>query len=135
MKKLPIDKEERIKVFTEQITLHETLSHQVVDKVSLINYSDIELLANERRIYFIVEQPVFTYTYIEDSQIKSKNVQVQTMLFNNEFFKAIDREYRNGKLFTFYSLRGNMIRGVFIDNVSDYIIEDRDRRIDDLLTH
>lgn len=65
MKKLPIDKEERIKVLSDRIA----------------SYSDIELLANERRVYFIVDQPTFVHKYFEDGQIKSKHVSVQTFFF------------------------------------------------------
>lgn len=52
--------------------------------------------------------------------------------FNNGFSKTIQREYQNGRLFVFYSLRENMIRGAFIH--SDSIIEDRGKRIDELLS-
>lgn len=132
MKKLPIDKEERIKIITERIAQHESLNQQYSNNISIVSYSDIELLANERRVYFIVDQPSFQYTYIEDNQLKSKNMSVQTMFFNNDFFKVIQREYQNGRLFAFYSLRENMIRGAFIDNLGDIISEDRDKRIDEL---
>lgn len=118
MKKLPIDKEERIKVLSDRIA----------------SYSDIELLANERRVYFIVDQPTFVHKYFEDGQIKSKRISVQTFFFNNGFSKTIQREYQNGRLFVFYSLRENMLRGAFIDKTSDYIIDDRDKRIDELLS-
>ena len=53
------------------------------------------------------------------------------MLFNNDFFKTIQREYQNGRLFAFYSLRENKIRGTFIDS-GNIISEIRDQRIDDL---
>ena len=134
MKKLPIDKEERIKVLSERIAQHESTNQQYSNNVSFASYSDIELLANERRVYFIVESPAFQYTYIEDGQIKTKNMAVQSMMFSNDFFKAIQREYQNGRLFAFFSLRENMIRGAFVDKTSDYIIDDRDKRIDDLLS-
>ena len=133
MKKLPIDKEERIKVFSERIAQHESLMQQSSNSISITSFSDIELLANERRIYFIVESPAFQYTYIEENQIKSKNVAVATMRFNDEFFKSVRREYQNGRLFAFYSLRENMIRGAFIDS-GDIISEHRDQRIDELLS-
>ena len=81
----------------------------------------------------IVESPAFQYTYIEENQIKSKNVAVATMRFNDEFFKSVRREYQNGRLFAFYSLRENMIRGAFIDS-GDIISEHRDQRIDELLS-
>ena len=130
--KLPVDKEERVKVLTERIAQHESLNQQYSNNISIVSYSDIELLANERKVYFIVDQPAFQYTYIEDNQMKVKNMAVQTMFFNNDFFKVIQREYQNGKLFAFYSLRENMIRGAFIDNLGDIISEDRDKRIDEL---
>ena len=130
--KLPVDKEERIKVLTERIAQHESLNQQYSNNISIVSYSDIELLANERKVYFIVDKPSFQYTYIEDNQMKVKNVAVQNMFFNNDFFKAVQREYQNGKLFAFYSLRENMIRGSFIDNLGDIISEDRDKRIDEL---
>ena len=132
MKKLPIDKEERIKIITERIAQHESLNQQYSNNISIVSYSDIELLVNERKVYFIVDQPAFQYTYIEDNQMKVKNMAVQTMFFNNDFFKVIQREYQNGRLFAFYSLRENMIRGAFIDNLGDIISEDRDKRIDEL---
>ena len=134
MKKLPVDKEERIKVFSERIAQHESLIQQSSNSISITSFSDIELLANERRVYFIVDQPTFAYTYIEENQINSKSVAVSTMRFNDDFFKIIQREYQNGRLFAFYSLRENMIRGAFIDKTSDYIIDDRDKRIDELLS-
>jgi hypothetical protein len=130
--KLPVDKEERVKVLTERIAQHESLNQQYSNNISIVSYSDIELLANERKVYFIVDQPAFQYTYIEDNQMKVKNMAVQTMFFNNDFFKVIQREYQNGRLFAFYSLRENMIRGAFIDNLGDIISEDRDKRIDEL---
>jgi hypothetical protein len=132
--KLPVDKEERIKVLTERIAQHKSLNQQYYNNISIVSYSDIELLANERKVYFIVDKPSFQYTYIEDNQMKVKNVAVENMFFNNDFFKAVQREYRNGKLFAFYSLRENMIRGSFIDNLGDIISEDRDKRIDELLS-
>lgn len=133
--KLPVDKEERVKVLTERIAQHESLNQLYSNSISsIVSYSDIELLANERKVYFIVDQPAFQYTYIEDNQMKVKNVAVQTMFFNNDFFKAVQREYQNGKLFAFYSLRENMIRGAFIDNLGDIISEDRDKRIDELFS-
>lgn len=120
MKKLPIDKEERIKVLSDRIA----------------SYSDIELLANERRVYFIVDQPIFVHKYFEDGQIKSERISVQTFFFNrdyhNGFSKTIQREYQNGRLFVFYSLRENMLRGAFIH--SDSITEDRGKRIDEILS-
>ena len=130
--KLPVYKEERVKVLTERIAQHESLNQQYSNNISIVSYSDIELLANERKVYFIVDQPAFQYTYIEDNQMKVKNMAVQTMFFNNDFFKVIQREYQNGRLFAFYSLRENMIRGAFIDNLGDIISEDRDKRIDEL---
>lgn len=116
MKKLPINKEKRIKVLSERIS----------------SYSDIELLANERRVYFIVDQPTFVHKYFEDGELKSKLISVQTIFFNNGFFKTIQREYQNGRLFVFYSLRENMLRGAFIH--SDSITEDRGKRIDEILS-
>jgi hypothetical protein len=132
--KLPVDKEERVKVLTERIAQHESLNQQYSNNISIVSYSDIELLANERKVYFIVDEPSFRYTYIKDGQIKTKNIAVQTMFFNNDFFKAVQKEYKNGKLFVFYSLRENMIRGAFIDNLGDIISEDRDKRIDELFS-
>lgn len=134
MKKLPFDKDERIKAFTNQILLHESMNSQYQNSSSSVNYSDIELLANERKIYFIVDAPFFEYTYIEDNQVKSKNITTLTMKFNSDFFKTIQREYKNGRLFAFYSLRENNIRGAFIDS-SNIITEIRDERIDELLVN
>ena len=68
--KLPVDKEERVKVLTERIAQHESLNQQYSNNISIVSYSDIELLANERKVYFIVDQPAFQYTYIEDNQMK-----------------------------------------------------------------
>jgi hypothetical protein len=65
VKKLPINKEERIKVLSERIS----------------SYSDIELLASERRVYFIVDQTTFVHKYFEDGELKSKPISVQTFFF------------------------------------------------------
>jgi hypothetical protein len=109
LKKLPTEKEERIKIFS---------------KITNEN-AYIELLANEPKIYFITDFPVF--------KVKNKNFIVESIRFDDQFFKNLQKEYQNGRLFVFYSFNVGYIRGAFVDNCSDYIIEDRDRKIDELI--
>lgn len=117
LKKLPTEKEERIKIFSK--------------KTNEIAY--IELLANEPKIYFITDFPAFIVSYFEDGKVKNKNFIVESIRFDDQFFKTLQKEYQNGRLFAFYRFKEDYIRGAFVDNCSDYIIEDRNRKIDELI--
>ena len=59
---------------------------------------NIELITNDRRIYFIVDSPMFEYTYIEDGDIKRRSMTVGSTSFT-KIFDEINREYQNGRLF------------------------------------
>ena len=132
MKKLPFDKEERIKVIKDRVEMN------VIDLNGSFSESDyaknIELISNDRRIYFILDSPMFEYTYFEGDKAKVRSMTVDSIYISKQFFDHIGREYQNGRLYAFYSLSNNIIRGCFIDNLGDLIAEDRDKRIDDILS-
>ena len=132
MKKLPLDKEERIKVIKDRV---EMISIDLNGSFSESDYTkNIELIANDRRIYFILDTPMFEYTYFEGDKAKVRSMTVGDASISKQFFDHISREYQNGRLFAFYSLSNNIIRGAFVDNLGDLIAEDRDKRIDDILS-
>jgi len=145
LRKLPFDKASRIDEITKRVTTSlATESRYYSDVVDLTVFnSEIELLANERRVYFIVDSPTFVLTYIEDGVVKTKNYSVQSFKFDTAFFDIIRQEYQNGKLFVFYTLSKYLnspinqsysiiIRGLFIES-GDLISEDRDNRITEIL--
>jgi len=132
---LPIDKESRIKILSEHCAKIESLSGVTITNPVLIEYKDIEQLANERRIYFLVEAPAFGMTYIENGQVLTKNCIVETVRYDSNFWKSIQNRYQNGEVFVFYQLNKSMntIRGTFIKS-PDIISKERDFRIDELLS-
>lgn len=136
MKKLPFNKEERIKVLLEHCAKIESLS-QIHTPTIFTGFSDVEKLADEKKVYYLAEDPSFIHTYIDDSdkQMKTKNIQVGTFRFDSNFWNIVNANYQNGKLFVFYHLnvQMGMIRGAFIQS-SEIISEERDKRIDDILS-
>ena len=131
MIRLPIDKESRIKILTEHCTKIASLT--ISDNNH--EYKDILQLTNERRIYFLVETPVFVYLYIENGQMYAKNYVVGLMKYDSNFSKIAQNRYQNGEVFVFYQLNksNNTIRGTFI-KAPDIISKERDSRIDELLS-
>ncbi len=135
MKKLPFDKEERIKVLKEHCSKLESLSQ--IHTATTTRFSDVEKLADEKKVYYLAEDTSFIHTYIDDSdkQMKTKNIQVGTFRFDSNFWNIVNSNYQNGKLFVFYHLnvQMGMIRGAFIQS-SEIIAKERDKRIDDILS-
>lgn len=142
MTQLPIDKESRIKILTEHCAKIESLSQlHTSNPTFFTQYSDIEPLANERRIYYLTESPAFVMTYVDDSngpyqtELKTKNVMVESFRYDSNFSKMIQNRYQNGEVFVFYHLNKsmNIIRGTFVKS-PDIISKERDLRIDELLS-
>jgi hypothetical protein len=131
---LPIDKESRIKILSEHCAKIESLMQIVIANPVLIEYKDIEQLANERRICFLVEAPTFVMTYTDNGQVLTKNCIVETFRYDSNFSKMVQNRYQNGEVFVFYQLNKSMntIRGAFMK--SDIISKERDSRIDELLS-
>ncbi len=134
MIQLPIDKESRIKILSEHCAKIESLMQIVIANPVLIEYKDIEQLANERRICFLVEAPTFVMTYTDNGQVLTKNCIVETFRYDSNFSKMVQNRYQNGEVFVFYQLNKSMntIRGAFMK--SDIISKERDSRIDELLS-
>ena len=134
MIRLPIDKESRIKILSEHCAKIESLMQIVIANPVLIEYKDIEQLANERRICFLVEAPKFVMTYTDNGQVLTKNCIVETFRYDSNFSKMVQNRYQNGEVFVFYQLNKsmNIIRGAFMK--SDIISKERDSRIDELLS-
>ena len=134
MIQLPIDKESRIKILSEHCAKIESLIIAVIANPVLIEYKDIEQLANERRICFLVEAPTFVMTYTDNGQVLTKNCIVETFRNDSNFSKMVQNRYQNGEVFVFYQLNKsmNIIRGAFMK--SDIISKERDSRIDELLS-
>ena len=134
MIRLPRDKESRIKILSEHCAKIESLIQIAILNPVLIEYKDIEQLANERRIYFLVEAPAFVMTYTDNGQVLTKNCIVETFRYDSNFSKMVQNRYQNGEVFVFYQLNKSMntIRGAFMK--SDIISEERDSRIDELLS-
>jgi hypothetical protein len=132
--RLPRDKESRIKILSEHCAKIESLIQIAILNPVLIEYKDIEQLANERRIYFLVEAPAFVMTYTDNGQVLTKNCIVETFRYDSNFSKMVQNRYQNGEVFVFYQLNKSMntIRGAFMK--SDIISEERDSRIDELLS-
>jgi hypothetical protein len=132
--RLPIDKESRIKILSEHCAKIESLMQIVIANPVLIEYKDIEQLANERRICFLVEAPKFVMTYTDNGQVLTKNCIVETFRYDSNFSKMVQNRYQNGEVFVFYQLNKsmNIIRGAFMK--SDIISKERDSRIDELLS-
>lgn len=136
MIQLPIDKESRIKILTEHCSKIESLSQlHTSNSTVFTQYSDIEQLANERRIYFLVEAPAFVMTYTDNEQLLTKNCIVETFRYDLNFSKIVQNRYQNGEVFVFYQLNKSMntIRGTFVKS-PDVISKERDSRIDELLS-
>ena len=135
MIQLPIDKKSRIKILSEHCAKIESLIQIAgVTNPVLIEYKDIEQLANERRIYFLVEAPTFIKTYIENGQMLTKSYVIETFIYDSNFSKMAQNRYQNGEVFVFYQLNKSMntIRGTFVKS-PDVISKERDLRIDELL--
>jgi len=132
--RLPRDKESRIKILSEHCAKIESLIIAVIANPVLIEYKDIEQLANERRICFLVEAPTFVMTYTDNGQVLTKNCIVETFRNDSNFSKMVQNRYQNGEVFVFYQLNKsmNIIRGAFMK--SDIISKERDSRIDELLS-
>jgi hypothetical protein len=133
--RLPRDKESRIKILSEHCAKIESLMQiSVITNPVLIEYKDIEQLANERRICFLVEAPTFVMTYTDNGQVLTKNCIVETLRYDSNFSKMVQNRYQNGEVFVFYQLNKSMntIRGAFMK--SDIISKERDSRIDELLS-
>jgi len=132
---LPIDKESRIKILSEHCAKIESLILTVIANPVLIEYKDIEQLANERRICFLVEAPTFVMTYTDNGQVLTKNCIVETFRYDSNFSKMVQNRYQNGEVFVFYQLNKSMntIRGTFVKS-PDVISKERDLRIDELLS-
>ena len=135
MIQLPIDKESRIKILSEHCAKIESLILTVIANPVLIEYKDIEQLANERRICFLVEAPTFVMTYTDNGQVLTKNCIVETFRYDSNFSKMVQNRYQNGEVFVFYQLNKSMntIRGTFVKS-PDVISKERDLRIDELLS-
>ena len=136
MIQLPIDKESRIKILSEHCAKIESLIQIAsITNPVLIEYKDIEQLANERRIYFLVEAPTFVMTYTDNGQVLTKKCIVETFRYDSNFSKMVQNRYQNGEVFVFYQLNKSMntIRGTFVKS-PDVISKERDLRIDELLS-
>ncbi len=133
MKRLPIDKEGRLKEIMIQCKLTESMSSMNSNLPYNFSKEDIELIANEKRIYYICEGPVFDRTYTVDGNINVKRYAVNTMMFGENFFKIIQEKYSNGEIYVFFSLSNGMIRGCFVEDFDDIISKERDDRIIEVL--
>jgi len=140
--KLPFGKEERIKVLTEHCAKIESLSQlHSANPTIFTGYKDIEKLANDKKVYYLTDKPVFVLSYIDDSdgphqtQLKTKNVIVESTRYDSSFWNVLQRRYQNDEVFIFYHLNVQMgiIRGTFIKS-PEIIAEERDQRIDDILS-
>lgn len=133
MKRLPIDKEGRLKEIMIQCKLTESMSSMNSNLPYNFSKEDIELIANEKRICYICEGPVFDRTYTVDGNINVKRYAVNTMMFGENFFKIIQEKYSNGEIYVFFSLSNGMIRGCFVEDFDDIISKERDDRIIEVL--
>ena len=137
MEKLPTDPIGKYNAILEQIKYNKSLESSYRggdDPLENIDINIAKLLSELRSVYFVCKSPKFDYTYIENGEMLTKSFSVNTINLDNYFFSSMKNEFKQNKLFCFYNLKMNTIRGCFIDNVGHYLAEDRNETIDYILS-
>ena len=144
MKKLSHIYDERVKEINERIASINNSQLVNSNSVYIPSLNDIDVIANEKMIYFISDAPVFNYMFInEKNVVESKIFTCNTYKFDDDFIKMANNEYyNNSNVFAFYSLSNNgymtLIRGAFVtirkEDMWWYLIENRDKKIDDIIS-
>jgi hypothetical protein len=143
MKILPNTYDERVKLINERIASISSSQMINSNNIYIPSFSDIDMIANENKVYFISDAPVFTYSFInKDCNVESRNIQCNTYKLDSDFIKVINDEYNNNcNVFVFYSIGQNVslstIRGAFVpirkEDLWCYVIENRDKKINDII--